>query len=120
MPILSIDEGEKSFDKTPSSFLHLNTQLSTPVTATLTSFFNFVYEPDKSLINIIIEVDKDVLATNKKRVLTRAIRKACLEQWPQLADLQTKGVKIKISLVPIGTLPRRAAKLVDQARIKRY
>ena len=37
---LSIAEGEKLFDKASSSFLHLYTQLSTPVTATLTSYFN--------------------------------------------------------------------------------
>jgi len=39
--ILSIAEGEKLFDKASSIFLHLNTQLSTPVIATLISFFNF-------------------------------------------------------------------------------
>ena len=36
-----IAEDEKLLDSASSSFLHLNTQLSTPVTATLTSFFNF-------------------------------------------------------------------------------
>ena len=40
MLIPSIAEAEKFLDKTSSIFLHLNTQLSTPVTATLTSFFN--------------------------------------------------------------------------------
>ena len=44
--MLSIAEDEKLFDKASSIFLHLNTQLSTPVTATLTSFFNFAtYTP---------------------------------------------------------------------------
>ena len=38
---LSIAEAEKLPDKASSSFLHLNTQLSTPVTATLTSVFYF-------------------------------------------------------------------------------
>ena len=38
---LSIAVGEKLLDNASSSFLHLNTQLSTPVTATLTSFLNF-------------------------------------------------------------------------------
>ena len=39
--ILSTADGEKLLDKASSIFLHLNTKLSTPVTATLTSFFNF-------------------------------------------------------------------------------
>ena len=39
--IFCLSQDEKLLDKVSSSFLHLNTQFSTPVTATLTSFFNF-------------------------------------------------------------------------------
>jgi phenylacetate-CoA ligase len=84
-----------------------------------TSFFNFIYEPDKKSVKIIIEVDKDVLATNKKRTLVAAIKKALLAQSSELLNLEKgKQIKIKISLVSIGTLPRRAAKLVNQIRVK--
>ena len=46
MFILSIADGEKLLDKADSSSLDLNTQLAAPVTATLTSFFDFaIYTP---------------------------------------------------------------------------
>ena len=38
---LSIAEGEKLLDKADSISFDLNTKLPAPVTATLTSFFNF-------------------------------------------------------------------------------
>ncbi len=85
----------------------------------LTSFFNFIYYPQRNLIKIIVEADFVACSPAKRKVLRAALRARAWRRWPRLARAcSAKQIQVRFYLVEIGRLPRRAAKLVEPVKVE--
>ena len=117
--IVALRRREKSFTlKAGKNLIRLPLRkILTDLAATepkISSFFNFHFEKKGSQAKLVYEAD----FFNLKKAARGKIEKILRKKFLAIVEHQKKGMdktlRLEVRLVPIGTLPRRAAKMFSQ------
>ncbi len=81
----------------------------------ISSFFNFRYLKSKKRIILKIEAYPENIKSRPTADLAEKIKAKFFELQPEIGKLESKQkIRLDVEVVPVGTLARRAAKIVDQ------